>query len=52
MVKVKDLTTSEASLNKMVASYLVLEDGTVFKGYSFGYESDSEGEIGLNILMF
>lgn len=28
------------------ASYLVLEDGTVFKGHSFGYESDSEGEIG------
>lgn len=35
-------TTSSTS-----PSYLILEDGTVFKGYSFGYESDSEGEIGM-----
>ena len=44
MVKVTDPIVTDT--NKMAPSYLVLEDGTVFKGYSFGYESDSEGEIG------
>lgn len=39
MVKIREGSTEKSS-------YLVLEDGTIFKGYSFGYESDSEGEIG------
>ena len=28
-------------------SYLLLEDGSLFQGYSFGADRDSEGEIGV-----
>ena len=41
MVKVRDEETSERKV-----AYLVLEDGNVFKGYSFGAEVNTSGEIG------
>ena len=31
---------------KQLLSYLLLEDGTLFTGHSFGAEQNSEGEIG------
>ena len=39
MVKVR-----EDNIKKV--AYLVLEDGNVFQGYSFGAEVDTSGEIG------
>ena len=54
MVKNKDLEYTESK------SYLMLEDGTVFEGQSFGAHTDTDGEIGkfansfflLNFLLF
>lgn len=40
MVKNKDLEYTESK------SYLMLEDGTVFEGQSFGAHTDTDGEIG------
>jgi carbamoyl-phosphate synthase small subunit len=40
---------SALSLSKR--AYLVLEDGTVFQGYSCGYEGDAQGEIVFNTSM-
>jgi hypothetical protein len=49
MVKVTEAASVAATVVKheqQQPSYLLLEDGTLFKGYSFGYEADTEGEIG------
>ena len=32
-------------------AYLVLEDGTVFEGYSCGYEGEAQGEVVFNTAM-
>ena len=40
MVKNKDLEYTESK------SYLMLEDGTLFEGQSFGAHTDTDGEIG------
>ena len=42
MVKFRE---NEEEMNKQ-DSYLLLEDGTLFKGYSFGANLDTDGEIG------
>lgn len=43
---VKVLETETPSVETRPVSYLLLEDGTLFKGYSFGANRDGEGEIG------
>jgi hypothetical protein len=43
MVKFRE---NEEEMNKQ-DSYLLLEDGTLFKGYSFGANLDTDGEIGI-----
>ncbi len=45
MVKVVE-TDTVSGVETRPISYLLLEDGTVFQGYSFGANRDSEGEIG------
>jgi len=40
---------SALSLSK--TAYLVLEEGTVFQGYSCGYEGDAQGEVVFNTAM-
>ena len=44
MVKVIE-ETETPSIETRPVSYLLLEDGTLFKGYSFGANRDGEGEI-------
>lgn len=41
MVRVRDSPDLEPK-----KSYLILEDGTLFEGYSFGANLDTKGEIG------
>jgi carbamoyl-phosphate synthase small subunit len=45
MVKVVESLNSSEEETRPV-SYLLLEDGTLFQGYSFGANRDGEGEIG------
>ena len=45
MVKVVE-TDDVSSVETRPISYLLLEDGSLFQGYSFGANHDSEGEIG------
>jgi hypothetical protein len=46
MVRVIENEDLDESLNR--TSYILLEDGTVFKGDSFGASRETEGEIGSN----
>ena len=50
MVKVSE--TDECKVQKRPVSYLLLEDGTLFQGYSFGANRDSDGEIGKFLFVF
>jgi hypothetical protein len=43
MVKLLEKATNDVGLNK---SYLLLQDGTLFEGVSFGAQTPSDGEIG------
>ena len=38
-------------VNKMLQAQLILEDGTVFAGYSFGHEAETQGEVVFNTAM-
>jgi len=41
----------DSTLSFPKKAYLVLEDGTVFQGYSCGYEGDAQGEVVFNTAM-
>ena len=43
MVKLLEKATNDVGLTK---SYLLLQDGTLFEGVSFGAQTPSDGEIG------
>lgn len=43
---VKVIESEECKVEKRPIAYLLLEDGTLFQGYSFGANRDSDGEIG------
>ena len=43
MVKILETNANDA----MLKSYLLLQDGTLFEGKSFGAQTHSDGEIGI-----
>ena len=42
------IKSNHTGLTMQTKSYLILEDGTTFEGYSFGYEGDTLGEAVFN----
>ena len=49
MVKILETSTNETN---MLKSYLLLQDGTLFEGKSFGAQTHSDGEIGFYFKFF
>ena len=48
IINILIISLLQKPINTRISSYLHLENGKIFKGYSFGYVSDNSGEVVFN----